>query len=196
MATLPHARVGLGKHPALIIVDATLGFADKASPLGAESSSELAAIAALIKGFRSRKLPIAYTVNAYSRSDQASVLREKLPILNLLEEGGMLADIHPEILPSTDDLVIIKRLPSAFFGTSLLNSLQARNVDSVVVCGFSTSGCVRASAVDALQHNFRVVVASDACGDRDRYAHDANLRDIGLKYGDVISAEEAIALLA
>jgi maleamate amidohydrolase len=195
VATLAHGRVGLGNHPALIVVDATLGFTDKGSPLGTESTSELAAIATLLTAFRARKRPVAFTVNAYSSPEQASVLREKLPILELLQEGGRLAEIHPDILPAPSDIVVTKRLPSAFFGTTLLASLQARKVDSVVVCGFSTSGCVRASAVDALQHNFRVVVASDACGDRDRYAHDANLRDIGLKYGDVLSAEDAIKLL-
>jgi maleamate amidohydrolase len=195
VATLAHGRVGLGSHPALIVVDATLGFTDKGSPLGTESASELAAIATLLQAFRARKLPVSFTVNAYSRPDQASVFREKMPVLELLREGAALAQIHPDILPEPGEIVVTKRLPSAFFDTTLLSALQARKVDSVVVCGFSTSGCVRASAVDALQHNFRLVVASDACGDRDRYAHDANLRDIDLKYGDVLSAEEAIRLL-
>lgn len=195
MVTLAHGRVGLGSHPALIVVDATLGFTDTASPLGTESASELAAIATLLQAFRARKLPVSFTVNAYSSPDQASVLREKIPVLELLQEGGALARIHPDILPEPGEIVVTKRLPSAFFDTTLLSALRACNVDSVVVCGFSTSGCVRATAVDALQHNFRLVVASDACGDRDRYAHDANLRDIDLKYGDVLSAEEAIRLL-
>ena len=195
MATLPSARIGFGKRPALIIVDATFGFTDPASPLGSESTRELAVIARLLAAFRERSLPIAYTVNAYSHAAEASVFREKIPLLDLLVTGTPMAEIASAVRPQPEDLVIRKTVPSAFFDSPLRQLLVAQGVDCVLVCGFTTSGCVRATAVDALQSNFRLLVARDACGDRDEQAHEANLRDIGLKYGDVLMADEAIASL-
>lgn len=195
MATLPSGRVGFGKRPALIIVDATNGFTDPASPLGSESTAELAVIERLIAAFRARTLPIVYTVNAYSHAAEASVFREKIPLLNLLVADAPLADIAMQVAPLPGDIVIRKTVPSAFFDSPLRQLLTAQGVDSVLVCGFTTSGCVRATAVDALQSNFRLIVARDACGDRDTQAHEANLRDIGLKYGDVLTADESLAIL-
>ena len=123
------------------------------------------------------------------------MFRRKIPLLDLLVAGSPLGEVTPEIAPQPQDIVIRKGVPSAFFDSPLRQMLVNLGVDSVVVCGFTTSGCVRATAVDALQCNFRLVVASDACGDRDREAHAANLRDLGLKYGDVMSADAALALL-
>lgn len=195
MATLPNQIIGLGVKPALIVVDATIGFTDPASPLGSESRAELDVIRRLTAAFRSRELPVVYTVNAYAYAAEASVFRQKIPLLNLLAEGSPAAAIATLVAPQPSDIVIRKGLPSAFFDSPLRQILINLGVDSVVVCGFTTSGCVRATAVDALQCNFRLLVARDACGDRDRSAHEANLRDIGLKYGDVVSADEAIANL-
>jgi maleamate amidohydrolase len=195
MATLPNKTVGLGAKPALLVVDATVGFTDPASALGSESASELGVIQGLIAAFRARGLPIVYTVNAYAHAAEASVFREKLPLLDLLVAGTPMAEIAPLIAPQPHDIVMRKVVPSAFFDSPLRQLLVNLGVDSVLVCGFTTSGCVRATAVDALQCNFRLVVARDACGDRDRAAHEANLRDLGLKYGDVVSADEALAML-
>jgi maleamate amidohydrolase len=195
MATLPNQTVGLGEKPALIVVDATIGFTDPASPLGSESRAELEVIARLLAAFHARGLPIVYTVNAYAHAAEAGVFREKLPLLDLLVAGSPLAEIAPRIAPQPNDIVLRKVVPSAFFDSPLRQMLVNLGVDSVLVCGFTTSGCVRATAVDALQCNFRLVVARDACGDRDRAAHEANLRDLDLKYGDVVSADEALAML-
>ena len=195
MATLPNNTIGLGAKPALIVVDATVGFTDPASALGSESRAELKVIEQLIAAFRTHDLPIVYTVNAYAHAAEASVFRKKIPLLNLLVAGSALADIAPQIAPQPHDIVMRKGVPSAFFDSPLRQLLVNLGVDSVLVCGFTTSGCVRATAVDALQCNFRLVVARDACGDRDRAAHEANLRDLGLKYGDVVSAVEALAML-
>lgn len=196
MATLPFEAVGLGERPALIIVDATLGFTDPASPLGAPSEPELAVIAALAAAFRQRGWPVVYTVNEYADPGQAVAFRRKLPVLEHLVAGGAWSAIHPQVAPVPGDLVLSKALPSAFFDTPLRGWLAARGVDSAVVCGFSTSGCVRATAVDALQCGLRLTVVADACGDRDRAAHAANLRDLGLKYGDVLTADTLLATLA
>lgn len=195
MPTLPNQTTGMGAQPALIVVDATVGFTDPASPLGSESSAELYVIRRLITAFRARDLPVVYTVNAYAHPAEARVFRQKIPLLDLLVDGSPLAAIAAVIPPLPQDLVIRKGVPSAFFDSPLRQMLVNLGVDSVLVCGFTTSGCVRATAVDALQCNFRLLVARDACGDRDRAAHEANLRDIGLKYGDIVSADEAIAML-
>lgn len=195
MAKLTNQRVGFGAKPALIVVDATLGFTDPTSALGSESASELAVIQRLIEAFRARALPVVYTVNAYAHDAEASVFREKLPLLNLLVADTPMTEICPMIAPLPQDIVIRKVVPSGFFDSPLRQLLVNVGVDSVLVCGFTTSGCVRATAVDALQSNFRLVVARDACGDRDTYAHEANLRDLDLKYGDVVTADEALRML-
>ncbi|HUW36400.1 MAG TPA: isochorismatase family protein [Rhodocyclaceae bacterium] len=195
MATLPNKAVGLGAKSALIIVDATLGFTDPGSPLGCPSDIEVGAIKRLLGAFRRRRLPIVFTTNAYSHPAEASVFREKLPLLNELVVGGVLAAIDPRLQPQVGEVVLNKGVPSAFFDSPLRQMLCNMGVDSVVVCGFSTSGCVRATAVDALQSNFRLMVVADACGDRDRAAHAANLRDLGLKYGDVVDLDTALEMI-
>jgi nicotinamidase-related amidase len=196
MAALSNKAVGLGRSPALLVIDATRGFTDPASPVGTDGSAAIAMIARLLEEFRRRQLPIFFTSNAYATPDEASVFREKLPVLNELVAEGQWAEIDPRVAPSASEPVLRKTVPSAFFAGPLASMLSARGVDSVVVCGFSTSGCVRASAVDALQNNLRVVVAQDACGDRDQEAHHYNLRDLSLKTGDVVSTSEALEMLS
>lgn len=195
MTTLPNRPVSLGSRPALIIVDATVGFTDPASPLGTSSDLPIQAIRALLGVFRKKGLPVVFTTVSYSHPGEASVFREKLPLLNELKAGSRLAAVDPRLPVLPGDIVLNKGVPSAFFDSPLRQTLVNLGVDSVVVCGFSTSGCVRATAVDALQCNFRVAVVSDACGDRDPDAHVANLRDIGLKYGEVLGLSAAIAIL-
>lgn len=195
MATLANRLVGLGRTPALIVIDATIGFTSPLSPLGSEVSAELRAIAILLEAVRRKRLPVFFTTNSYSDPSEASVFRAKIPLLNELAAGSELARIDPRVAPQADEAVINKGLPSAFFDTPLRQRLIDLGVDSLLVVGFSTSGCVRATAVDALQCNLRVVVVGEACGDRDRAAHDANLRDIGLKYGDVVSLDQALGMI-
>ncbi|WP_374659427.1 isochorismatase family protein [Inhella sp.] len=186
MSTLGHASLGLGQTPALLVIDATLGFTDPASPLACPADAALQHIEQLLTAARARGWPIAFSSNAYATPDEASVFRAKLPVLNELQAGGRWAEIHPRLTPREGELLLRKTVPSAFFDTPLRAWLAKRRVDSALLCGFSTSGCVRASAVDALQCNLRVVVAGDACADRDALAHDYNLRDLGLKTGDVL----------
>jgi nicotinamidase-related amidase len=195
MATLPSKTVGLGAKPALVIVDATVGFTDPNSPLGFSSDAEVGAIGRLLETFRRHRLPVVFTTNAYSHPAEASVFREKVPLLNALVVGSTLAAIDPRLEPEAGEIILNKGVPSAFFDSPLRQMLCNLGVDSVVVCGFSTSGCVRATAVDALQSNFRLMVVADACGDRDRAAHVSNLRDLGLKYGDVVDLDTALAMI-
>lgn len=195
MTTLPNSSVGLGGHPALLVIDATLGFTDPASPLGLDGSAALRNVALLLDNFRGRGAPVVYTVNAYASPDEARVFRMKLPVLDELAANGRWAAIDPRVAPRAGETILRKTVPSAFFDSPLRRLLRGQAVDSVVVCGFSTSGCMRATAVDALQCDFRIVVVADACDDRDRLAHDYNLRDIALKIGDVMTTEATLSLL-
>ena len=195
MSTLASMGVGLGKRPALLVIDATRGFTDPASPAGCEGGAALLQITKLLAAFRARGLPVFFTSNSYAHEHEACVFREKLPARNALTTGGRWAEIDPRVLPRDSEAVLRKTVPSGFFDSPLRGWLAAVNSDAVVVCGFSTSGCVRASAVDALQCNLRVTVARDACGDRDAEAHAYNLRDLALKTGDVCDSADIIERL-
>lgn len=195
MAVLSSNTIGLGAKPALLVVDATLGFTDPNSPLGCQSDSAVGAIQQLLKVFRARSFPVVFTTTSYTHKAEASAFRDKLPLLNELVAGGNLATIDPRLQPAIGEIILNKGLPSAFFDSPLRQILHNLSVDSVVVCGFSTSGCVRATAVDVLQSNFRLVVVENACGDRDREAHAANLRDIQLKYGEVVGLASALEMI-
>jgi nicotinamidase-related amidase len=189
-------KVGLGQRPALLVIDATRGFTDPASPAGCEGSAALVQIAKLLAAFRARGLPVFFTSNSYSHEHEARVFRQKLPALNELKTGGRWAEIDPRVLPHEGEAVLRKTVPSGFFDSPLRSWLAAAHADAAVLCGFSTSGCVRASAVDALQCDLRVTVAQDACGDRDALAHDYNLRDLALKTGDVCDSADIIERLS
>ena len=195
MSTLENNRIGIGKQPALLIVDVNNAFTDPDSGLGCEATDTIAAISQLLKMFRNVGLPIFFTTVAYSDPSQARVFREKLPILEILAMDSPMVKIDPRIAPRDGEAIIVKHWPSAFFKTDLADRMRARCVDSVIVTGLTTSGCVRASAVDALCNEFRVIVPREAVGDRDLSAHQANLHDIQCKYGDVLPLEETIAIL-
>ncbi len=184
------------KRYALLLVDLSLGFTDPAkSPLAAEVDEVVAANQILLAAFREQGLPVFYSTVMYDRPEQASVFREKIPVLDCLAAGSELVAIDPRLAPLAGEPVITKHGASFFFGTDLNARLQAAGVDGVVVTGLTTSGCVRATVVDALQHNYRVLVPEQAVGDRDADAHHANLKDMGVKYADVVSVHECLALL-
>ncbi|HLV77753.1 MAG TPA: isochorismatase family protein [Marinobacter sp.] len=193
-ATNPRLRAA--KRYALIIIDMSVGFTDPGvSPLGAESTEVLGAIEALLQKFRALDLPVVYTTVVYDDQDEAAVFREKIPQLNCLERANGLHGIDPRVAPRDNEKVIIKKWASAFFGTELDACLKDADVDGVIVTGLTTSGCVRATVVDAIQSGYRPLVVDTATGDRDTDAHRANLRDISIKYGDVVTLAEAMAVL-
>ena len=194
--TLARRHLGLGLRPALILVDLINGFTDPDCPLGTESGTVVAANATILAHFRRRGLPIFFTTVVYSNDRQASVFRRRLAALNVLRPGSRWVQVDAVLAPRADEPVIEKQGASAFFGTDLQQRLQAAGADSLVVTGLTTSGCVRATAVDGLQHDYRVVVPRDAVGDRDAVAHEANLFDLDAKYADVVSAAELFELLA
>ena len=197
MATsdLHQNQLGLARSPALVVVDMINGFTDPACPLGTHCPEVVAANIELLSAFRSRRLPIFFTSVVYHNEQQASVFRAKVPALNLLEPGSHWVAIDARMARQASEPLIEKQWASAFFGTDLDRQLRALTVGSLVVTGLTTSGCVRASAVDGLQNNYQIVIAREAVGDRNPQAHQANLFDLNAKYADVLGAEEIIAWL-
>ena len=192
------ARVdgGMGSHPALIVVDVVVGFTDPSCPLGSDAESVVYANVQLMNAFHQAQLPVVLTTVIYRNDHEASVFRARIPALNLLTPESHWVKFDPRLPITDDDLQLEKRHASSFHGTALDQWLTDRNVDSVVVTGLTTSGCVRATAVDGLQNNYRVVVPREACGDRDPKAHEANLYDLNAKYADVVSLASVLAALA
>ena len=192
-----HGRAGFGRRPALVGVDVNRGFSDPASPLVCDLDDVVGAIARLLVGFRAAGLPVAFTTVAYDDAGKqaAAVFIDKVPALLTLEAGSRWTEIDPRIAPRGDEPVLTKLWASAFHGTPFGSFLTANGCDSLVVTGASTSGCIRATAVDALQHGYRVIVPRDAVGDRNSAAHEANLYDIDTKYGDVVTTADVLAAL-
>jgi maleamate amidohydrolase len=200
MSRLPgfHGRgAGLGERPALVVVDISVGFTNPESPLACDLEHVVDAVGLLVAAARRADVPVVYTTVAYDEEGKrrAAAFIEKVPALLTLEAGSRWVEIDPRIAPQPGEPVLRKLHASAFFETELAGLLAAAGCDSVIVVGASTSGCVRATAVDALQHGYRTVVPREAVGDRNAAAHEANLYDIDAKYGDVVPLEEALAHL-
>lgn len=192
---LQRKDLGLGQCPALLLVDMVRGFTDPACPLGAESGSVIAANQVLLGMFHARRLPVFFTTVVYYSPDQAAVFRDRVPALNLLQPGSPWVEVDPALHFAADDVLVEKQWASAFHRTGLHEQLQAQGVDSLVVTGLTTSGCVRATVVDGLQYDYRVVVVREAVGDRNADAHRANLHDMQAKYADVVALNAVPAML-
>lgn len=189
-------RVGFGTRPALLVIDLSVGFTDPSSPLGANLDREIEAVRTLLRTARAAKIPIHFTTIAFGEnlSDGGAFMR-KIPSLALLREGSRLVKIDPRVEPQPAEMVWTKKGASAFFGTALASALVAQGVDTVILAGATTSGCVRASAIDACQYNFRTILVSEAVGDRAAGPHEANLLDIDSKYADVVALEHVLDYL-
>jgi nicotinamidase-related amidase len=192
---LERKQLGLGRKPALIVVDMIKGFTDPACPLGCACPDVVAANARLLREFRRCGLPVYFTTVVYHHEDQARVFRGRIEALNVLTPDSQWVQVDDRLEVHAGDELIEKQWASAFHKTDLDERLRARGVDSLVVTGLTTSGCVRATAVDGLQYDYPVVVPREAVGDRNSDAHDANLFDLHAKYADVQSLEEVIASL-
>jgi nicotinamidase-related amidase len=190
-------RGGFGRRPALIVVDMTLGFTDPESPLACDLEGPVENIQRLLEAARPAGIPVIYTTVAYRESDKvtAAAFIDKVPALLALEAGTRWAEVDPRIAPRKTEPVLNKLFASAFYGTGLPSALAAASVDTLIVTGASTSGCVRATAVDALQYGYRPVVPREAVGDRNPAAHEASLYDIDAKYGDVVPLETVLGHL-
>ena len=190
-------RGGFGRRPALVVIDMTLGFTDPQSPLACDLEGPVAEIQKLLEAARRVEIPIVFTTVAYRESDKltAATFIDKVPALLTLEAGTRWAEIDPRIAPQKTEPVLNKLFASGFFGTGLSSLLTAAGIDTLIITGASTSGCVRATAVDALQYGFRPVVPREAVGDRNEQAHEANLYDIDAKYGDVVPMGKVLEYL-
>jgi nicotinamidase-related amidase len=190
-------RQGAGRHPALVVIDLNHGFTDPSSPLHCEADAAVEATARLLQAARDGARPIAFTTIEYDEGAKrvAKAFIAKAPALAMLTPGSRWAQIDERIAPREDEPVLVKLFASAFFGTALQPMLTAAGCDTLVVTGASTSGCVRATVVDGLQHGLSVLVPREAVADRAQSAHDASLTDIDAKYGDVVSVDEAISVL-
>jgi maleamate amidohydrolase len=197
-----YARAGLGQsfrlgeRPAVLVVDFSCGFTDPECPLGADLASEVEAARRLLDAARDKGLPVVFTTIGFAANGKDGALwLEKVPALGRLELGGRWVDIDPRLEPRQDETIIVKKGASGFFGTNLAAILVAQGVDTVVLCGATTSGCIRATAIDLLQYGWPAIVPRECVGDRAQAPHEANLFDIQAKYADVVSLEDALAYL-
>jgi maleamate amidohydrolase len=190
-------RVPFGRKPALLVIDVVEAYLDKTSPLYAGVEDARDSNIRLVDAARAAGAPVFFTNVVYAAGGvDGGVFYRKVPALKCFLGVTAFGAFPPGLSPRNNELVISKQYPSAFFGTPLAATLRAIGVDTVVMGGFSTSGCVRASALDALQHGFIPYVVREACGDRDPRPHEANLFDIQAKIGEVVSEAEAVALMA
>ena len=191
-------KVGFGRNAAVVVIDFTLAYTTPGSPFFAEGVVRAVAdTVPLLKAARAAGIPVIHTKVMYhpSGADGGWFVR-KVPALRNLVAGEPLAEIDPKVAPLAEEVVIVKQYPSPFFGTPLAPMLATLGVDTLILAGCSTSGCVRAGALDGVQHGYRVIVPRECVGDRHDGPHDANLFDINAKYGDVVGRDEVIQYLA
>ncbi len=192
-ATLP-----FGPRPALIVVDVVQAYTQPGSGLFAQGFVDaVPANRTLVAAARAAGVPVIFTNVAFDAAGRnGGLFFRKVPALRSFLPGSPLAAFVEGVEPLPGETVVTKQYASAFFGSSLASTLNAIRVDTVLVTGFSTSGCVRATALDALQHGFAPFVVREACGDRDPRPHESNLFDLQAKYAEVITLERALAELA
>ena len=187
------ASVGLGEQPALVVIDLITAFTDPETSLGSDVSDVLEQTERLLAAFREHDLPRYFTTIAFEESyGDAGRFIEKVPALRELRLGTEAVEVDERVAPVGDERVILKKYASAFFGTDLETELTTHRVDTLVLAGVTTSGCIRATAVDSLQHGYRTIVPADAVGDRAEGPHRANLFDIDAKYGDVVTTDAVV----
>lgn len=192
---LERKDVGLGDRTALLLVDMIEGFTNPECPLGCDCPEVVAVNIELLRIFRLHDLPVYFTSVVYRNNEQARIFRDRIPALNVLAAGSRWVEVDSRLQKRPNDVLIEKQYASAFHDTELDLLLKADSVDSLVITGLTTSGCVRATAVDAMQHDYRVVVAKDAVGDRNPEAHEANLFDLHAKYADVWLTKDIVEAL-
>ncbi|WP_413504139.1 N-carbamoylsarcosine amidohydrolase [Serratia grimesii] len=191
-------RIGFGQRPALLLIDFMQGYTTQGAPLFAPGVvSAVEESMALLATARQTGIPVLHTNIRYHAGHFANggIWVKKAPVMKDMVDGNPLAAFCPQVAPRTTEVVLTKQYASAFFGTSLASMLVALGVDTLLLVGCSTSGCIRASAVDAVQHGFRTIVVRECVGDRHPGPHEANLFDIDSKYGDVVAKQEAIDYL-
>ena len=189
-------RVGFGARPALLLIDFCQAYFDSECDLFADVDDALESALRVRSAARAAGVPVILTNVVYQAGglDGGRFFEKAAPLRHFIE-GNPMGAFGPGLAPFDDELVVSKQYPSAFFGTSLASTLTAMGVDSVLLTGLTTSGCVRATCVDAMSHGFKTAVIADACGDRHAAPHEANLFDMNAKYADVVGEAEALAFI-
>ncbi|MGE0747844.1 MAG: isochorismatase family protein [Rhodospirillales bacterium] len=190
-------RIGFGERPALIVIDMVKAFTNPEMMLGANLDSQIAAITPLVDAAHERGLPVIYSTVKYDHADlkDAGIWALKQKGTITLLSGTDATDVDPRLDVRKDDMILGKKYASCFFGTDLVPRLVSQRVDTLIITGCTTSGCVRATAVDAVQNGFRPAVVREAVGDRSESAHAQSLFDLNAKYADVVSLDETLAYL-
>jgi len=190
-------KMGFGKKPAILVVDFQKAFTKRGSPLG---GSDLIMKAVkntkrLLKKARERRVPVFYSVMVYENSKEMGLFPLKFRNIDVCKSGSEWAEVDDEVKQEEGDIVIVKKAFSPFFGTPLAVYLHNLGVDTVIIAGCITSGCVRAAAIDSFSHGFRTVIPEDCVGDRALEPHKANLYDMNLRQADVVTLEEVLEYL-
>jgi len=191
-------KIGFGQKPAVLVIDFQRFFTDRDSPMGG-SPHILKAVkntSILLNDARQKKIPVIYTVVGYRKDKKDMGLwPKKLPYLSKCLLGSKWMEMPKEVKDSPEDIVLVKKMPSAFFGTDLITILRNLNVDTNIITGCVTSGCVRATTIDSFSYGFRTILVKDCCGDQSQKPHEANLMDVNNRYADVIYLKEALNLI-
>ena len=189
-------RITLGSRPAVLVIDFSCGFTDPECSLGSDCTEAVEQTKRVLDVAREKGVPVIFTTIGFMPDlKDGGLWMQKAPALADLQVGGKWVDIDPRLEPREDETVVMKKGASGFFGTNLASILVSQGVDSVVLCGATTSGCVRATAVDLLQYGWPTIVPRECVADRAQAPHDANLFDIQAKYADVVPVEDALAYL-
>jgi nicotinamidase-related amidase len=189
-------RVGFGERPALLVVDMIVGFTDDSSPLGSDAPETVAEVARLLAGARSAGIPVVFSTCHFGADlAEAQAWSRKIPSQRILEPGSRWVEVDPRLAPEPGETLLVKNFASCFAQTSLADELAALEVDTIIVTGMTTSGCVRATVVDGVSAGFRPIVPRGAVADRARLPHVASLFDIDTKYGDVTETDAVLEYL-
>ena len=190
-------EIGYGENPVLLVIDMMKAFTNPNMPLGTNQDEELGVINQLLEQAHEKRVPVYFTIISYDNESlaDAGVWFQKMKGLNTLRAGTEQIEIDPRLNRTKDDIIFVKKYASAFFGTDLVSRLNSSRADTLLLAGCTTSGCIRATAVDAVQYGYRPIVVADAVTDRLAEAHKQSLFDLQMKYADVKSFEEVIVYL-
>jgi maleamate amidohydrolase len=187
-------ELGVGENPALIVIDMLNAFTNESMPLGTNQDSQIEVINRILVYGRHKGYPILFVTISYDDKDlsDAGLWLKKMQGLNTLKSNTFEVQIDKRISVMREDAIIRKKFASAFFGTDLITRLIGWKVDTLIITGCTTSGCVRATAVDAMQYGFRPIIIEDAVSDRSLKAHKQSLFDLNAKYADVVHSDKII----
>jgi nicotinamidase-related amidase len=189
-------RVGFGSRPAVLVVDLIRGFTDERSPLASNLDSQVINTRRIVEAARETGAPVVMSTVSYDEAlDEAGLWSLKVPNNEWLVEGSEWVELDERLGRRPSDMLLVKKYASCFFGTDLVSRLVSRGVDTLIITGCTTSGCVRASAVDACSYGFHTIVVEDAVGDRAPLSHLTCLFDMDAKYADVVTTDAVVPYL-